>query len=205
LTLARGRALGAALSDDGRLVAVFGDRDRKQALLQVHRLAGNGAKDARQVLDWSNARDRTTYCASFSPDGTLLALGSGRRLLLFDVTRGAQIAAVPTNAVKSLFPPPLRGPAVQLPGAHQVAFSADGSQLITLHAFGVNGVARWSVSPLKPRAWLKRPTEGGTLRQVTWDPRGRPWLVSSTYDPRVWVHAPKGDRFTTVRVLNPGP
>lgn len=205
ISFSRGRMLGAALTRDGAMVAVFGDVDRQRALLQVHRLAGKRA--AKQILSWSSAAHRTTYSAAWSADGRRLCLGAGRELLLWDLSgrRPRLVAQTPTAAVKALFPPALRGPAVRMPGAHGLAFSADGKQLVSLHGVGVVGAARWRVTRrgLSPRAWIKRPRIGGPMRQLAFDAAGAPWLVSSTYAPKVWVQAPKGGRFDVVRVLAP--
>jgi len=205
ITFARGRALGAALTRDGEMVAIFGDVGRKRALLQVHRLAAKRA--SKQILSWSSVAHRTTYSAAWSPDGRRLCLGAGRQLLLWDLAgRRPRIAAeAPTAAIKALFPPALRGPAVRMPPAHGLAFSADGRRLASLHGMGVVGAARWRVkrSGLTPLAWIKRPRMGGPMRQVAFDEAGALWLVSSTYAPKVWVHAPKGGRFEVARVLAP--
>ena len=113
-------------------------------------------------------------------------------------------AGAPQSAGESaLFPQALRGSAVAIPGAHGVAFDPRGRELVTFHGFGVVGVARWSVGPLRPRRWLKRPLVGGTMRQVAWDRDGKLWLVTSSYSPRVHVHTPRGDRFAAERVLRP--
>jgi hypothetical protein len=184
----------------GGTLAVFGDLPGKKALLRVFRLRG---RKGRTVLRWSSEEDRATTCAAFSKDGRRLALCAGRRLLLWDLRRRRLTDQVPTDQIKALFPEALRGPSVRMPGAHQVAFSRRGTQLVTLHGFGVVGVARWSVAPLKPVTWVKRPLEGGPMRQIALDARGRLWVVGSSAGPRVWVHRPKGDRLAPERVLSP--
>jgi len=205
VTLPRGRALGAVLSADGTLLAIFGDAPGLGALLEVHRLAAKRA--SVRLLSWASARHRTTYSAAWSPDGKRLALGAGEELLLWDLggKRAALAASAPTAAIKAIFPPQLRGPAVRMPGAHQLAFSPDGKQLASLHGLGVVGIARWSVEAagLTAAAWIKRPRDGGTMRQVIFDDKGALLLVTSTYAPQVWIHAPRGDRFVTVKVLTP--
>lgn len=200
LTLDEGRVQGVAMTRGGGMLAVFGDLPGRKALLRVFRLRG---KKARSVLRWSSEADRTTTCAAFSRDGRRLALCAGRRLLVWDLRRRRLTDQAPTDQIKALFPEALRGPSVRMPGAHQVAFSRDGSQLVTLHGFGVVGVARWSVASLKPQTWIKRPLEGGPMRQIAWDARGRLWLISSSSGPRVVIHRRKGDRFAPERVLSP--
>jgi hypothetical protein len=203
VTLERGRVLGVALSRDGRLAALFGDASGA-AQLRVCELSNRGP---RELWRWESASHRTTYSAAFSDDGKLLALGAGERVLLWDVPARRLRGEVSTAAVKALFPAELRGPSVQLPGAHQLVFSPDGKQLATLHAFSVVGVAVWRVKPgsaratLQPTAWIKRPETGGTMRQLAYDRGGKLWLVTATYSPNVWVHAPRGDRFVEERTL----
>lgn len=206
--LTAGRVLGAALSDDGTRLAVFGDH-AGLALLRVHRL---DRASTREILAWSSEAERTTYAAAFSPDHRWLALGAGPRLLVWAMNRKepALVGSAALDAIKALFPAQLR-PSVSFPGAHQIAFSPDGTQLSTLHAFGVVGVATWrlaagsgpSRAALRPTAWVKRPKENATMRQVSWDDRGRLWLVSSTFGPSVWVHTARGDEFALERVLAP--
>lgn len=197
-----GRVLGAVLSRDGRTLVVFGDHPQKGALLRVFAL---GKGKLRPGLRWQDKALGTTYAAALSPDGKTLALGAGEQLLLWRLKGQKRLAQKPTAAIKALFPPPLRGPAVRMPGAHQLAFSPDGSKLASLHAFGVVGAAVWSVEArgLRPVRWIKRPTTGGTLRQIGWDKDGTPLLITATYSPKVWIHRPKNDRFQTVRVLEP--
>jgi WD40 repeat protein len=196
-TLDRGRVLGAALSYDGRLLAVFGDRREGGALLHLYRV-----RRRRALLRWTG-EDRTTFCAAFSRRARRLALCAGTRLLIWDVARRRIVARSEVDAIKALFPRALRGPSVRIPGAHGVAFGPRGRELVTLHGFGVVGIARWSLRPLRPAAWIKRPLSGGTLRQVAWDPGGSLWLVTSSYAERVHVHTPRGDRFAPTRVLKP--
>jgi hypothetical protein len=207
VTLEQGRVLGVALSRDGRLAALFGDVPGAAARLRVCDLSGRAP---RELWRWESARLRTTYSAAFSADGKLLALGAGERVLLWDVPARRLRGEASTAAIKALFPPELRGASVQLPGAHQLVFSPDGRQLATLHAFGVVGVALWRVgrpgsarAPLQPAAWIKRPETGGTMRQLGYDRGGRLWLITATYSPNVWVHAPRGDRFVEERTLTP--
>lgn len=199
LTLKGGRVQGAVLSRDGALLAVYGDRPGKAALLRIYRL---GKKGARQVLRWDSAKHSTTYSAAFSPDGRLLALGAGGHLLLWDVKKRRLLRGAPTDAIRVLFPAQLRRYVTRMPGAHQLAFSRDGKQLAALHGFRVVGVSRWSVADLKPRAWIKRPKGGGTMRQLAWDAKGGLHLISATYSTSIWLHAPKGDRFVTTRVFS---
>ena len=199
LPLKRGRVQGAVLSRDGKLLAVFGDLPGKQAILRVYRLSRKGAK---AFIRWDSPKHKTTYSAAFSPDGRLLALGAGDHLLLWDIKRGRVVRSAATDAIKALFPAQLRRYVSNMPGAHQLAFSADGAQLAALHGFKVVGVSRWSVADLKPRAWLKRPRGGGTMRHIAWDAKGGLHLVSATYSTNIWIHAPRGDRFATTRVLS---
>jgi len=198
LTLKRGRVQGAALSSDGRLLALCADAPQDGAILKVYRLH---RRRAAVQINWSNKADQTTFSAAFSPGGRLLALGAGKRILLWDIKKRKIIATAPTADIKALFPAPLRGPAVSMPGAHLLAFSADGRRLASLHGFGVVGVSTWRVSPLAPEAWIKRPRHGGTMRGLAWDQQNHLWLISSTYSPKVWVHGRRGDRFTTAKVL----
>ena len=208
LSLGKGaRVLGVALGHAGELAAVYGDAPGRGALLRVYRLAGKRRK-ARQVRSWASKSHKTTYSAALSPDGKALALGAGTDLLLFhlkDKDRGKGKAAAPreapTSAIKGLFPPMLRGPGVQVPGAHQLAFSADGARLASLHAFAVVGVATWDARTLKPTAWNARPTSGGTMRHVAWGSGGGLWLITAGYGPRVTLHRPEGNRFVPVRIL----
>lgn len=203
------RVMGAALGPEGRLVAVYGDRRGKRALLEVYELKspGKGKSKAkskvRRILRWSSKTLETTYSAAISPDGRLLALGAGKRILLWDLKRRKLLRAADTAAAKALFPPLLRGPGVKLPGAHLLAFSADGSRLASLHAFSVVGVATWSVSSLKPTAWIARPRSAGTMRQAAWAPDGTMRLITAGYSSTVTVHAPKGRRFAPLRALTP--
>jgi hypothetical protein len=192
-----GRVLGATLSPDGKLLALHGDVKRREALLRLYRLED---KRTRLLLDWSSAKDRTTFCAAFAPGGQRLALCSGKRLVLFDVKRRREVAATPTARVKGLFPKSLRR-VMRMPGAHMVAFSHDGRELVTVHALGVVGVARWSVKPLAPKTWIKRPATGGTMRAVAWGSGRVPWLLTASYGPRVWLHAPRGDRYRITRTF----
>jgi WD40 repeat protein len=198
IDLKQGRIQGVALSPDGRTVAVFGDQPgaRSGALLEVHRLTPRAKQRTLRLLDWKGP-DRTTYSAAFSADGKLLALGSGTRVLLFNVDSipsSKLLGAVETDAVKALFPP-------------------DGKRLCTLHAINVVGAAIWELSLpsaraarphalLRPVSWIKRPTQG-TLRQLAFDPKGGLWLITASYSPEVWVFAARGDRFQLERTLTP--
>jgi hypothetical protein len=198
------RFLGAALSASGALLGAFGDgagRGGRTAFLAVRSIA---ARPSSTVLDWSSTEDRTTYSAAFSPRADLLALGAGERLLLFDLSRRRLSAAAPTGALLVLLPKELAAQGkARFPGVHQVVFSQDGRRLATLHAFGVVGVALWSVSPLRPLAFLPRPEGGGTMRQIAFDRRGGLLLLTSSTSPEVRVHVARGGRFVLDRVLSP--
>jgi len=198
----KGRVQGVTLSDDGRLIAIFADIPPEGgAVLEVHRLSAKGAK---RLWRWQERKDRTTYCAAFAPGGRILGLCAGKRLLLWDVPSKRIVAQAPAEAIRELFPPRLR-PMVQVPGVHGLVFKHDGKELVTVHGFGVVGVARWSVRPLKPTLWIKRPPRGGTMRQLAWDRAGKLWLVTSSYAPEVTVHVQKGDHFEEARVLDTEP
>ena len=199
LTLKRGRVQGAALTRDGRLLAVFGDLSGKGAILRVYDLGKGGAKT---IISWDSARHKTTFSAAFSPDGRLLALGAGGQLLLWEIKGRRVLRSAPTDAIKALFPAQLRRYITHMPGAHQLAFSADGARLAALHGINVVGVSRWSVSDLKPRSWIKRPKGGGTMRHIAWDNKGKLHLVSATYSTSIWLHEPRADRFANVRTLS---
>ena len=199
LPLASGRLQGTTLSGDGRLLALFGDVPGKRALLRVYRA---GRKGYKLWLRWDGPGDRTTYGAVFSRDGRRLVLAAGTRLLLWDLDKKRILRSADTSAIKALFPAALRGPRVRMPGAHLLAISADGKQLATLHGFQVVGVARWSLPRLKPLAWIKRPRGAGSMRGLAWDASGKLHLVSATYSTNIWLHAPRGDRFVTVRTLS---
>jgi len=221
ITLRGARVLGAALSADGKLIAVFGDRGGSinargrrhtpAAVLRVHSLTSKSVGPA--LLRWSSIADRTTYCAAFAPGPRpLLGLCAGKRLVLWELAgvRARLVTHAGTDAIKSLFPKQLQGPSVELPGAHGLVFSPDGKQLLTFHAYGVIGIARWSAQPtrraglsLRPIAWIKRPLVGGTMRQVAWDSKGEIWLVTSGYSSKIQIHTPRRDRFAPVRVLGP--
>ena len=202
VTLPRARVQGTALSADSRWLAIFADRPGgKGAVLWVHPL---GARVGKPLLRWLSVEDRTTYCAAFAPPpARRLALCAGQRLLIWDLGRRRIVARAETRALAALFPSELRAALPAMPGAHGVAFSPDGKELLTLHGFRVVGVARWSVAPLAPTSWIKRPLVGGTMRQVAWDPGGAVWLVTSSYAPRVTVHQVRGGRFAPLRVLEP--
>ena len=208
IALERGRVLGVALSRDGKLAALFGDVTSPAAAAQL-RVCELSGRAPRELWRWESASHRTTYSAAFSADGKLLALGAGERVLLWDVPARRLRGEASTAAIKALFPAELRGASVQLPGAHQLVFAPDGKQLASLHGFGVVGVALWSVragsarASLQPVAWIKRPETGGTMRQLAYDRGGKLWLVTATYSPNVWVHAPRGDRFVEERTLTP--
>ncbi len=201
------RIMGAVLGPRGRVLAIFGDRRGKRALLEVYRLNSRRGKTrrgrARRVMRWTSRKLKTTYSAAISPDGETLALGAGERILLWNLKRTRLLGDAPTSAIKAIFPPILRGPGVNLPGAHQLTFSSDSRRLASLHAFGVVGVASWSVPALKPTAWTARPQGGGTMRQVAWDRGGVLRLITAGYAAHVTVHAPRANRFTSVRVLTP--
>lgn len=197
----RARILGVVLGDAGKLVAIFGDAPKRGALLRLYRLTGKRHK-ARLLLRWSSKRHKTTYSVALSSGGNRLALGAGKELLLWTLEgKSATPRRAPTAGIKRLFPPLLRGPGVQLPGAHQLSFSPDGTRLATLHAFGVVGVATWDVKTLKPTAWNARPASGGTMRGVAWGKEGGLWLITAGHGPRVTLHAPRGNRFVPVKVL----
>jgi hypothetical protein len=203
VTLAGARVQGTVLSDDGRWLAIYADRPgAKGALLQVHALGGRSLR--KPLFRWQSVADRTTYCAAFAPPPQRkLALCAGHRLLLWDLDRRKIVARAQTKAIAALFPAELRGALSEMPGAHGVAFSPDGRELLTLHGFRVVGVARWSTAPLRPTGWIKRPLVGGTMRQVAWDHAGGIWLVTSGYSPKVTLHQPRAGRFAPVRVLKP--
>ena len=197
----RARVLGVVLGQAGRLVLLFGDGPGRGALVRLYGLVGK-RRVARRRLNWSSKRHKTTYSAALSQDGRAMALGAGQELLLW--TLGGKIAGprkTSTAAIKALFPPLLRGPGVQLPGAHQLTFAPDGARLATLHAFGVVGVATWDVKSMKPTAWNARPSSGGTMRGAAWGEKGGLWLITAGYGPLVTLHAPRGNGFGPVRVL----
>ena len=201
VTLRRGRGQGIALSEDGAFLALFGDVPRGGgALLEVYALRG---RRAALHLRWESRADETTFSAAFSPRGDRLALGAGRRLLLWDLQQRKLVAEAPAEALKGLFPAALRRLPLRFPGAHQLVFSRDGRSLATLHALGVVGVGEWALPALTPRRWIKRPVTAPPLRQLGWEPGGRLWVVAAGYSPRVELLAAEGDAFVSRRALVP--
>ncbi len=206
ITLKQGRVQGLLLSRRGELLAIYGDDPVQGALLRVYRLKGTSA---RPIIRFTHRGDRTTYGAAFGPRDKMLALCSGRRLVLWDLVRRKITAQVETQALMPLFPIQLRKAGFNMPGAHGVAFSSNGKRLSTLHAFGVVGVGLWDVSrrkrkgrarELKPLRWINRPRKSGTLGQLAWD-RGKLWLLT-TDSGTVRLHTPHGDRFRQVRTFS---
>ena len=202
LTTRKGeRFLGASLSADGRRAALFGDIGRRVAVVQVFDLRGRRPK---RLLRWQSAADKTVFSATLSAAGDRLAVGAGQRLVLLAVPSGKVLQARSTAATLALFPPQLRRLVPRFPGAHQLAFSRDGKVLAVFHAFGVNGVARWEVSSLKPKRWLPRPQSAGLPRQLAFSRDGRLWLVTAGRGGVVELFEGQGRAFRRRRRLDPG-
>ncbi len=202
----RGRGLGITFSPDGKLLALFGDHHRNRARLTLFSLTKS---KAHLIFDWQNQRDQTTYCAAFSPANDRLALCSGTRILVWSIRRSLKKASkkitlkleseVETSSIKSLFPKELRSSQIRIPSAHQVAFNASGSQIATLFAFLVRGVALWDVKPLSPRRWIKPPLEMTSLRQVMWSKSNQLLLLGAEGDHKVWLESFKKGQLKSKR------
>jgi len=199
------RIMGVALGPAGRLAAVYGDRGRKRALMELYtqRKGRKKPRPPRRVLRWQSKKLPTTFSAAISPDGRHLALAAGDRILLWKLKRRRLLTSSSTARIKTLFPPILRGPGVRMPPAFQLAFSADSTRLASLHALGVVGVATWSVPALQPATWHARPQGGGDMRQVAFDETGKLQLITAGHGPTVTVSTVKNRRFAPSLVLSP--
>jgi WD40 repeat protein len=212
LAKGKGRWFGASFSRDGRRVALYGDIGRQSALVEVYALAQGkrcprrrgrrGPGCVSKLSRWKHAADKTVFSAALSPDGSRVAVGAGRRLVILDAKTGRSLRSRPTRATLALFPARLRRLVPRFPGAHQLVFSHDGKSLAVLHAFGVTGVARWDVARLAPSRWLPRPASQGLPRQLAFSPAGSLWLVTAGRGAAVELFEATGRGFLRRRGLS---
>lgn len=214
--LASGRLQGVVLSDDGRYAVLFGDRERREARVEVYALdpARRGrtvkrraaklrtvkrrAAKPRLLWRWKDGGAASTFGAAFSPDGKRLVVAAGRRIVAWDLRRGRVLATRPTQALLALFPPALRR--LRFPSAHQLLVSADGREVLSMHALGVTGVGRWSPT-LEPRGWLARPSTPSLPRQLAAASGGQLYLVAAGRGAGVELYRSDGRRFVRTRLL----
>lgn len=197
--LASGRLQGVVLSDDGRYAVLFGDHERREARVEVYALDHRAAKP-RLLWRWKDGSAASTFGAAFSPNGKRLVVAVGRRIVAWDLRRGRVRATRPTQALLALFPPALRR--LRFPSAHQLLVSADGREVLSMHALGVTGVGRWSPT-LEPRSWLPRPATPSLPRQLAAAADGRLYLVASGRGAGVELYRSDGRRFVRTRLLEP--
>lgn len=195
------RLLDVALTRDGRLAVVCGDRGRQEAFCRLLRLG----KGVAQVAGWRSKAHRTIYSVAVDPAGKRLALALTGEIVVLSLPRLKVLARRKVSAMASLFPPRLRRYLDPFPSAHVLRFSAGGDELFTFHGTRVVGVGRWRLSGLVPRGWLPRPrTLKGAIKQISSGPKGELWLLAGAGGLAVERYVGRGRRFERTLRFVPG-
>jgi WD40 repeat protein len=150
---------GLAFSPDGRHVAVF-----NRGALDIWSITGDGARLVRQITAAGG------YSLQYSPDGSMIAVGTYRGTMLVDAALGRRTAF-------------LHDPAGYVVSA--LAFSPDGS---TLAAADGNSIFLWNMGRRAITAILKHPADDGGEVWVSFTPDQHS-LVALTHNnySRVWT------------------
>jgi WD40 repeat protein/DNA-binding SARP family transcriptional activator len=158
------------------------------------RIATAGADGSARIFDAVTGRElvvmRGRHCvrrrlcrvnrAVFSPDGSRIATtGQDASVRIFDAAAGRQLRV-------------LRGHAPGGFGTYPVAWSADGTRLLSMAA---DGTRIWDART--GRQLLALPRSGGPSASAVWSPDGAQVLIESGLGPRVW-DASSGERLRTL-------
>jgi WD40 repeat protein len=190
--------------DSGARLLQFGQHARTDAPARAvigvdvspdgSRFATAGADGSAQIFDAKTGRQlvvisgrhciRRHLCrvnrAVFSPDGRRLATtGQDATVRIFDAATGRQLRV-------------LRGHAAGGLGTYPVAWSPDGTRLLSM---ATDGTRIWDAR--SGRQLLALPASGGPGWYATWSPDGRQVLTESGIGPVVW-DASSGERLRTL-------